>query len=517
MRVLILDSTKKIQVVMSGAAATTNPDYTAHYADSTTTAFTELSSDGTLNGTTPVDVVAAPAANTNRIIRAMTVQNRDTAAVTITVSLVSAGGTRQIFSGTLTVGDTWTLEGTYSATGNLKTGGYTHPNHSGDVTSVGDGVTTIGALKVATSMVQADAITYDKIQNVASDDVLLGRISGAVGNIEEVTPAQIRTLINVADGANAYVHPNHSGDVTSVADGATTIGALKVATGMIQANAVTNAKQAQMTALTMKGNDTVGASDPLDLTVAQVNTLLGDELTANKDATSGYAGLDSNSRVTAKLLPSGQSTSANSAPIKLTTSASHLTTPEIGAVEFLNSILEFTVNATVKRGLIPVTHIYRNNSSVTMPNSATATNIFTVGTVAIVAGTTYEFEMFFQHLNTNVTSHTEGFVFALAGGASVTDFLYRMQKTINTTTATGVNTIWGTVATITVLTPSITASSNGIFLVKGTFRCNAGGTIAPQFKYSAAPGGTGTIGAGAYIKLTPLGLASADINIGAWA
>jgi hypothetical protein len=33
----------------------------------------------------------------------------------------------------------------------------------------------------------------------------------------------VRTLINVADGANAYVHPNHSGDVTSVADGAQTI------------------------------------------------------------------------------------------------------------------------------------------------------------------------------------------------------------------------------------------------------------------------------------------------------
>jgi hypothetical protein len=30
-------------------------------------------------------------------------------------------------------------------------------------------------------------------------------------------------MINVADGANAYVHPNHSGEVTSTADGATVI------------------------------------------------------------------------------------------------------------------------------------------------------------------------------------------------------------------------------------------------------------------------------------------------------
>ena len=30
-------------------------------------------------------------------------------------------------------------------------------------------------------------------------------------------------MINVADGANAYTHPNHSGEVTSTADGATVI------------------------------------------------------------------------------------------------------------------------------------------------------------------------------------------------------------------------------------------------------------------------------------------------------
>jgi hypothetical protein len=90
------------------------------------------------------------------------------------------------------------------------------------------------------------------------------------------------------------------------------------------------------------------------------------------------------------------------------------------------------------------------------------------------------------------------------------------MKAINTTTATGLNTVWGTATTATAITPAIAASNNGIYLVKGTFRVNAGGTIAPQFKYSVAPGGTGTIGIGAYFKLIPLGPAAADINIGAW-
>lgn len=42
--------------------------------------------------------------------------------------------------------------------------------------------------------------------------------------------------------ANNYVHPNHSGDVTSTADGATVIGAGKVLTDMIADNAVTTDK-----------------------------------------------------------------------------------------------------------------------------------------------------------------------------------------------------------------------------------------------------------------------------------
>ena len=64
-----------------------------------------------------------------------------------------------------------------------------------------------------------------------AEQTVLGRITG--GNVIGLTAAQIRTLINVADGANAYVHPNHSGDVTSVADGATTIGAKKVTIAML--------------------------------------------------------------------------------------------------------------------------------------------------------------------------------------------------------------------------------------------------------------------------------------------
>jgi hypothetical protein len=57
-----------------------------------------------------------------------------------------------------------------------------------------------------------------------------------------LTAANVRTLINVADGANNYTHPNHTGDVTSVGDGATTIANLAVTTAKIADAAVTTAK-----------------------------------------------------------------------------------------------------------------------------------------------------------------------------------------------------------------------------------------------------------------------------------
>ena len=81
-------------------------------------------------------------------------------------------------------------------------------------------------------------------------------------------------LDGVADNANAYVHPNHSGDVTSVGDGAQTI----------EADVVDNTKLANMPANTIKGNDTAGAADPQDLTAAEVRALLSVYTQAEVDA-----------------------------------------------------------------------------------------------------------------------------------------------------------------------------------------------------------------------------------------
>ena len=91
MTTLVLDATtKSIVVAMSGSAATTNPDFTAAWADDTGSAFTEGASDGALNGTNSVTLVAAPASSTRRVIKSITIENKDTAAVTITARALPA-------------------------------------------------------------------------------------------------------------------------------------------------------------------------------------------------------------------------------------------------------------------------------------------------------------------------------------------------------------------------------------------------------------------------------------------
>ena len=115
---------------------------------------------------------------------------------------------------------------------------------------------------VVTAAIANSNVTLAKLANIA-DDRVLGNISGSAAAPAELTAANLRTLLTVADGslsqnnftnadhtklngiaasANNYVHPNHSGEVTSNADGATTIANGAVVADRIAADAVITAK-----------------------------------------------------------------------------------------------------------------------------------------------------------------------------------------------------------------------------------------------------------------------------------
>jgi len=80
------------------------------------------------------------------------------------------------------------------------------------------------------------------------------------------------TVVGTIGGSN--LSGANTGDQTITLTGDVTGSGTGSFAATIANNAVTNAKLADMATLTIKGNNTGGSSDPLDLTVAQVNTML---------------------------------------------------------------------------------------------------------------------------------------------------------------------------------------------------------------------------------------------------
>ena len=79
----------------------------------------------------------------------------------------------------------------------------------------------IAADSVTTAKIQDRAVTISKLAAAASTNIFLGRITTGSGDFEELTAANARTILNVADGATA-----NAGTVTSV--GLTAAGGINV-------------------------------------------------------------------------------------------------------------------------------------------------------------------------------------------------------------------------------------------------------------------------------------------------
>jgi hypothetical protein len=193
---------------------------------------------------TPVAIGTANAAGTNASVsRSDHVHNHGSQTVGTHHALAIAGspGTPGFISGT----NQQKLDGIDTGANN-----YSHPNHTGDVTSSGDGAQTI----------TADAVTNAKLADMAANTVKV-RDAGTSGDPSDITVADTELLIGNGSGFNAATL---SGDATI-----SNTGTLTIATDVI-----TNAKLANMPTLTIKGNDTGGTADPKDLTVSEAQSLL---------------------------------------------------------------------------------------------------------------------------------------------------------------------------------------------------------------------------------------------------
>lgn len=98
--------------------------------------------------------------------------------------------------------------------------------------------------------------------------------------------AQLYTYLTAASGGGGGIVPA-TRSITGVAplQGGGDLSADRTLT--VQVNGITNTYLAQMAAATIKGNNTGGNANPLDLTVTQVQTLLAIPLPANPTGTIG--------------------------------------------------------------------------------------------------------------------------------------------------------------------------------------------------------------------------------------
>lgn len=97
-----LSPSESLTIVMSGAAATTNPTYAVHWQQDGGPVNTPV---GSLTGATAVTAVSAPGSGQKQI-DLVQIYNGDTAAVTITLAKVVSGTSVTLFARTLAVGAT---------------------------------------------------------------------------------------------------------------------------------------------------------------------------------------------------------------------------------------------------------------------------------------------------------------------------------------------------------------------------------------------------------------------------
>lgn len=436
---------------------------------------------------------AATGAQNPHIDSSGIVYNASTDSLSLTGDLTVSGGDITLGSaGTATT--IKTLATTGSASGNLtiSTGDTTSSGASGNITvDVGNGATSDGTISIGNTY--ASAIT-------------IGR-AGITTTIAGTLSATVPTATN-ANNINITTTDGNTSDTT-------------LYPVLVAANTTGNqAPHTDVSGITYNSSSNELATGSISLT--------GDIAVNGGDITTTATALTLNATLKPR---TGHAT--NGAPIQFTSGA-NLTTPVAGALEFDGKAMYITPSATPGRALIP-SYFYKvlsadNTSLINVsPGVPTTYSAFGTNGIQLESGVAYEVEMLLM-MQASAASNSCTLVISPGAPPAVTTatpsssqlyFDYSASTTVMTNAAatsavmrTGTTT-FPALNTITIATG---ATQYIKAFMKGVVRITTAGYFTMRLAFTPTSPGTvtGTIYAGSYIKIIPIGIEGVT-DVGIWA
>lgn len=257
--------------------------------------------------------------------------------------------------------------------------------------------------------------------------------------------------------------------------------------------------------------DVVGPASATDNAVTRYDGTTG-ELIQDSGAILADDGLLTLASGGGLVLPNG---STSRAPLKIGVGGSLLTTPEVGAFE-ADANCFYGCTDEGNRGVLPIVHILRQESTYTLANQTGTQQLFnaaTNGRLTLEVGV-YEFRI--RAAFTSMSGTSGNATFSLAGTATLGSILwFGMGRDAASDAATGTwSGSYSTDSTL-VTAPLFTAATQTtlIAILEGTFEVTGAGTWQPNIALQTAA--AAVVSAGSYCKVWRMG-STALASVGQW-